>query len=102
MSFNKLFPVSREVFSYNALSKTLVTEISNFDSEFRFDQLYDDACDVGLAVPTRDGCGVVYFFVAGEVRDAEGDIGMWNLEPCTESVRKHPTVEGVKMIVFND
>lgn len=94
--------VPREVFNYTPETKTLCAEISDLGKSFNFSQVFDDACDIGLAMATKDNNGLVHFAVTAEERDAEGDIQMWKLEPIFQSVLKHPSCKGITMVLFND
>ena len=93
--------VNRKVFALNPADNTLTAEISDFGPEFNFSPIYDDACDIGLAMQTRDG-GLAHFYVSGDERDIDGDIQVWHLEACPETARKYPAAANTKIILFND
>lgn len=93
-------------FSHHAESKTLIAEASTLGWKpgyTRFDQLYDDACDVGIAVYNPRTMSTTYWHtVGGPAEDADGDVTHWLLQPTYESCRKHPGVQNYIMHILND
>lgn len=81
--------------------KKLVSEYSDLQLK-DFHQLYDDACDVGIALYNPKTGSVTRWYWADDERDREGDIMLSKLLPCKESIRKYPALEGYTMIIFND
>lgn len=71
---------------------TFVAEASDLTG-FRLSQIYDDACDVGLAI--RDRRGRVWPFALSGTDESGGDIQAWRFLSC------YPT-PGVRMVIFND
>lgn len=69
-----------------------------------WDQLYDDACDVGMHLfsPGLNERTAWYLCEGETQRDAEGDVLAWVLKPCVEDVRKWPKLEGYTLKIFND
>lgn len=94
-------PESTERFTWNGKTKTFSAFLS--DLEFTgFDRIYPDACDVGLSLCNPNTKAEVVFYLSKEDRDAEGDLRFYELLPISESVKKHPGVTGVKVVLFND
>ena len=97
------FPISR--FTHNPESKMLYVEMSDLSytaGRLPFEQLYDDACDEGIAVYNPRTNSTTYWYYVADVRDADGDLTMWVLQPTTESCRKHPGVQNYTMHILND
>lgn len=87
-------------FTHNAEAKMLVSDISDLGVN-PFVQLYDDACDTGLAVYNPRTNSTTYWYNVAEVTK-EGELTMWVLQPTHESCRKHPAVQCYTMHVYND
>jgi len=88
-------------FTHNAERKMLIAEMSDMGNK-PFVQLYDDACDEGLAVYNPRTNSTTYWHTAAEVRDNEGELTTWVLLPTSESCRKHPGVQNYVMHILND
>lgn len=71
-------PVPMAQFSYHARTRQFIGEIS---STHGFGRVWDDACDEGLTIVSPTGREIV-FVVGATVRDAEGEIAEWRLEPA--------------------
>ena len=99
-------PYSINVFTHNAEAKMLVTDMSDLAcraGDVPFKQLYDDACDEGIAVYNPRHNSTTYWHTTGEaVRDADGCVTHWVLQPTHESCRKHPGVQCYTMHILND
>lgn len=63
-------------------------------------RIYDDACDVGIAIRGRND--VVWFYLESEDRDREGDVAGWRFKPIAEHVRRYPAIAGTSVLVIND
>jgi hypothetical protein len=61
-----------------------------------FERIYDDACDIGLAVRSHHTGAVVLFAVHSERRNREGEIIGWDLVPVNQAATTRT------MIIFND
>ena len=98
------YPVSN--FTHNAEAKMLIVEASDLfwaPGAPDFKQLYDDAADVGIAVYNPRTSSTTYWHTTGEaVRDADGCVTHWVLQPTNESCRKHPGVQCYTMHIYND
>src|SRR5664279_5038248 len=75
-------------------------EASDFKGRNVERQIYDDACDVGIAIRSVITGAVIKFFLHDIVKDAE-DILYWEYHPCYEDVRKHG-VRDLRVKIFND
>ena len=71
----------------------LVTEAS--DIGFRLQQVFDDACDVGMAIRSHH-TGKVITFVLHHEEKLDGDVVAWHLVPYPQGACKYTVV------VFND
>ena len=67
-------------------------------------QLYDDACDVGIALRShKTGVTTTWYLCEGDtVTDADGDVLWWVLKPTTETVRINPSLSAYRLKVYND
>lgn len=97
----EIWPVSSAQFTHNADTKMLVVEASEVGP---IHQLYDDACDIGIAIRSdRTGAITYWYLCESETQhDADGDIVAQYLYPTVETVRKFPHLEGYKITMFND
>lgn len=93
---------SSETLSHNANKGLLIGEAS--DLGFRgMEPLYDDACDVGLALVNPRSGNVTRWYLKEEVRDLrEGELLGWMLLPTTESIRKQPELRDYQFNLVND
>ena len=101
----QLTPYPTGCFTHNAEAKILVTDASDLQWRVgvaRFEQLYDDACDTGIAVINPRTGSVTYWYYVAEVHNADGDLTHWILQPTNESCRKHPGVQCYTMHILND
>lgn len=84
-------------------TRSLIAEAS--DLGFRagrlpFSRLYDDACDMGIAIAGKHSTAV--FFLVGEDKDREGEIAGWLFEPTPETLRACPGLAGWHVTIIND
>jgi hypothetical protein len=94
-------PFDSNQFSYDKSDKTLIAEASDLNDR-HLQQIYNDACDVGLAIRSAKTGKIVTYHMTNEHKDNEGDIQFWDYEPTTESIRRVPECLGSKLKVFND
>jgi hypothetical protein len=98
--------IKSDIFSYVNETKTFCAEIStiqgNFPSFAIFQQIYDDACDVGFAMVSANTGTVVRFYHASTDLDNEGDIMGWRFKPISEDVRRVSKLDGVSVLIIND
>ncbi len=88
-------------FSFDPKTGWLVAEASDFTGSELFHQIYQDACDIGMAIVGRNGKTVRYY-LAEEKRDDEGDLQVQILLPCPEDVRKVSSAAGTQIHILND
>ena len=93
---------SSEGISHSANKGILVCEASDIGLR-RFEPLYDDACDVGIALVNPRSGNVTRWHLAETMTDpAEGEVLGWLLKPTTETVRKQPELAGYEFRIIND
>ena len=93
--------VNSQSFDYCQISKTFTADMSELGSRV-FQQIYPDACDLGITMISYKTGVEAKFVVQSENRDIENELLSWTLIPTTETLRKIPHLEGVKVIIFND
>jgi len=78
-------------FSWHRESQTLTTEESTLrngprtaNGEWFLSRMYNDACDVGIAIRSHKTGTVERFYLTTTDQDSEGDIAGWNFEPENE------------------
>ncbi len=94
---NNAIPSNRFTFH----DKSFVAEASDFKGENLERQIYDDACDIGIAIRSAITGKVVGFSLHKIKKDADGDIQFWEYHLCPEYARD-PKCKGLKVIIFND
>jgi hypothetical protein len=98
-------PVSSSRFSWNSEHGEFVAEASDLyrasggitGHTNLFERVYDDACDVGLTIVSAVTGREVVFAVYREVRDPEGEIVCWELEPA-----EYPNRGLCRARIYND
>jgi hypothetical protein len=76
--------------------------MSDLDHNFRFVQIYDDACDIGFTLQSARTGVKSNFFLEHEEWDEEGELRFWRLHPTAETLRRCPTLKGTRVIIWND
>jgi hypothetical protein len=76
--------------------------ISDFGKNFRFEQIYPDACDQGVLVVSEKTGKVAKYAVERELIDGEGELQGWQLAPTRETVRQLPSLAGKSLMIYND
>jgi hypothetical protein len=69
---------------------------------FSFSRLYDDACDVGLALRSHKTGMVTTWCLSDTEKDGEGDVIRWVLVPTPEALRKNPGLRNYRLNIYND
>jgi hypothetical protein len=94
-------------FSYDSGDCVFVAEASDLSftasrggGEAMLRRIYDDACDVGIAI--RGNNDVVWFYLASEDRNRDGEIAGWRFKPVPEHVRRNPSIAVTSVLVIND
>ena len=97
-------PLDATRFSINGKERMMVAEHSDFaragtslDS-----QLYDDACDVGIALRNPDTGNTTRWFMHEEKVDNEGELIATIYQPCPETLRQHSRLRGWTVHILND
>ena len=104
MALLQITPYNIKRFSHHLGNKTLVVEASdlNWTAGYNgFKQLYDDACDMGIAVYNPRTNSTTHWYTCAEVTE-QGEVTKWILQPTHESCRKHPGVQCYTMHILND
>lgn len=96
-----IIEVNSKSFTHDITNKTLTAEHSGLGNP-EFWQMYDDACDEGLAMRSNTTGNVTRWFLAETVRDADNDIVCWILHPAPESMRHNVGIRGYVMRIYND
>lgn len=98
-------PISSHKFSVHCTGGriSLVTELSDLlpSQTIHAQRLYDDACDVGLAVKSEK-TGRVATFVMSSVDEREGEVSGWTYTPTRETSCAMPELAAVTVLVIND
>lgn len=97
-----LTPVCSSHFTHVVAKKILVTEMSDLGRNFVVEQLYDDACDVGLALRNKRTGNTTTWHITHDVYDEDGDLMHLELRPTHESVASNPAIRDYKMLLLND
>ena len=87
-------PISTSRFSYK--DGVFSAEESDFGRDFRFGQVWDDACDIGLTLVSHVSGREVVFAFEREVRDREGEVMYLEFKPA---LRNQPNLT---VRIYND
>lgn len=82
--------------------KSIVIEHSDIGRRSILNQLYDDACDVGVVLYNPFTNRTTRWYLHKEDVDNEGDLQVTIFKPCPETLRKHPANEGWELHILND
>jgi hypothetical protein len=92
---------SSESLSHSAAKGLLIGEAS--DIGYRgLGQLYDDSCDVGLALENPRTGNITRWSLKEEIRDQEHEVLGWMLVPTPETVRRRPELRDYQFNLVND
>ena len=83
------------------LNKTIMTAEASTIGYHGPHQIYDDACDVGIAVLSERTGNVVRFYLSGQDIDGEDTYG-WHFRPIPEDMRLLPTAAHIEVLIIND
>lgn len=93
---------SSEGVSHSEARQLLIAEASDLGLR-QLERLYDDACDVGIALINPRSGNVTRWALKEEVRDPrENELLGWMLIPTPETVRKQPELKGYQFNIIND
>jgi hypothetical protein len=90
-----IMPLPLRAFDWNKRDCSLSAEASTCRFK-KVEQLYHDACDVGIAIESPTG-KVERFYLANVITTRGGDIGGWQFEACPENKSSIETVT-----IYND
>jgi hypothetical protein len=82
--------------------KMIIAEHSDIGRRSILNQLYDDACDVGVVMFNPFTGKTTRWFMHQELTDREGDLQVTIYHPCPESTRKIPALAGWTFHILND
>lgn len=97
----QLHPSPLEARDMTRHGNDLIVEASTIGFR-KLEQLYDDACDVGVVLRSPRTGAVVRWYLTEEVKDGEGDVLEWKFKPCSESVYTNPSVRDCILRIAND
>jgi hypothetical protein len=93
---------SSEGVSHNSHRGLLIAEASDLGLR-GMERLYDDACDVGLALRNPRSGNVTRWSLLEEIRDPrENELLGWMLVPTFETLAKQPELRGYQFNIVND
>jgi hypothetical protein len=96
-----LIPHNSDLFTHEPIAKLLTAETSDLGHAV-FQQLYDDACDIGIALRSAVTGNISRWYLEQELYDREHEMIGWKLRPTDASVRKEPLLSGYSMTIYND
>lgn len=101
MKLQNIPTYSTALFSYR--NKKFVAEASDLAPRDRlFGQIYDDACDIGLALKSQVTGRVMTFCQVDTLTDIEGEIQVWICRLCPEDARKSHEFKNLEVHILND
>lgn len=96
--------LSTSQFTWSAEDRTFAAFLSDLP-DLEFSRIYPDACDVGLELMSSE-TGKIAKYVCNECgqvgRNSEGEVQFVELLPAPETVRSIPTLQGTRIMLFND
>lgn len=95
------FTATNPTWSISMEHKTLVAEHSDLGNPNLYNRIYDDACDVGIALYSPKTGKTVIWYLADEIK-REGDLEVWVFRPIAEHVYRHPVLAGWEVHILND
>lgn len=87
--------VSTRHFIWFGPENKFVAEISDLGLNFKFERVYDDACDEGLTLVSHRTGDEIVFALNEELKDNDGDVIGWTLKPVSKNVN-------FTITIFND
>src|SRR5260221_12621238 len=93
-------PTPVNQFNYNPLTKTFSACISDLGPDFEkrgYEQVYDDACDVGLTLVNNKSGDRCVFVLNDTYKDDDG-VGFWDFVPAGSRQKN----TNLKLRIFND
>lgn len=106
MAQRNIAQFNSQMIGHNAKQKLLCVDASTLMLRpgHNWEQLYDDACDVGMAMRNpRNGNVTRWYLCEGEtVNCPDGDVVCWVLKPTSETVYRNPMLKGYTLKIYND
>jgi hypothetical protein len=68
----------------------------------QWERLYDDACDVGLALTSHKTGVTTTWYLKDTVKDSEQEVLGWMFCPTPETARRHPELARYQLNIGND
>jgi hypothetical protein len=101
--FQNLLQWNSAMFTHDKAKKALTAELSTL-GYLRFENLYDDACDVGIAIRNHKINSMTMWMLVDTIDTIErdGEVLGWNLLPAPGEEIRCPALKGYKMVIFND
>lgn len=91
-------PIHLPCFFYDVATRTLSAEASSLGGAFQVTRLFDDACDVGIAIQSHHTGRVERFYLRRVLRDRnEQEVQGWVFGPVDVTSNKIKEV-----VIFND
>jgi hypothetical protein len=95
--------VSSKDFTFDAEHNILVTEASTIGDGVLYARLYDDACDTGFEIYSRNTGAVITVVFSHVSHDTEDDDAKVKVYVPTEQSKKRvPKCAGIEVHVLND
>jgi len=94
-----IIPLSSDCFTND--DGCLVAEASDLRGH-QHQRLYDDACDVGLAIQSTRTNRIVTFFLSKTITNELNEVEGWVYLPIPQDVRKYGLPANLSVKVFND
>jgi hypothetical protein len=94
--------VDATLFTPDLQRRMLVAEHSDLRNVSLQQPLYDDACDVGIALYNPRTHALTRWHFVREERDGEGELQVTIFHPTPESLRNYPQLSGWSIHVLND
>lgn len=92
-------------FHWHKESRCFSAELSDFNGLSApeiFERLWNDSCDVGIKMISEKTGRKAWYYLKDEVRDREGDLQYYLLEPTEQTVKKFPQLKNSNIKIFND
>ena len=91
-------------FTVNVSHKVLFTEVSDVGGRFPEHRIYNDACDVGMAIRNPKTGGITVWWRGADEVNPEEDSGEFIARyfPTVETLRKYPHLKDWKVEILND
>jgi hypothetical protein len=101
---NSAVKVSSKYFDYDKETKEFSIDISmlHHSGADPFQRIFPGSAEKGFVMSSFKSGNFVAFIQVGEQRDPDGDLLFWTFEPTAQDKKDFPTLEGVRVRIFND